>query len=440
MSTLRSGVTDQFASLREKIAPVFEDESPDNVLDRLSVGNDERPHTHILEWLLDPSAGEEHGGEAAFQRSFAEQIDVQLDQPSVDTFRGRLGEENAEIDLVINDRDVCVGVEIKTTHTAAVSQLEREHRALHNEFQGYETYRLVYLAHDPDDEPPVGFDDYRRLTWAKVVDGFDVDAADPEWNGFLTHLFDHIKTTVMKREIESIQDMSDAAEKAAFYVHTLDFIDEAEGAYWDVLQQFFKDIAGEADELVQPQWMPDADDPWAKYDWFYRKNTDNDLDYSRVNFKKLSIYTEQWPSAVLGDDGDLNVRFQIIKRDHDSGSSSTAQTEGELTSEFGIEVNFDIYSNDNLKVQDEARERFQEEIDEEFQEELYGRGYGIDFSHDATYHVFGRLFETSWPPDQSDIDTVIDEFGWLVEAVHEHATAMLQDLGYYDYVEPEFDD
>jgi len=434
-------VPTDYESLREELAPVFEGDTPDNVLGRLSVGNDERPHTHILEWLLDPSAGEEHGGEVAFQRSFVEQVDVQLNDPRIETFQGRLGDENAEIDLIARDRDTCVGVEIKTTHKAGESQLEREHRALLTEFHRLDTHRLVYLSRDPDHEPGVEFDEYQRLTWTELVEGFNVDAADQEWRGFLTHLFDHIKTTVMKQPVRSVADMSDEAEKAEFFAHTIDFVDEAEDAYWNVLLQFFRDVCDEIQDLGEEQWMPDDDDPWNNYDWMYHKNDDKDLDNNYGNPKSLSIYNRQWPHSMAGDDDtSLTARFQIIRRGHDSSPNSTAQLEGVLTSEFGMEVNFDIYCKDDLELQDDVRSHFIEALPNDTLGELQNRGYAIDASRDATYHIFGRLFESEWPPDQDNIDEVIKEYEWLVKAVHQTATEVFQEKGMYHHKTPDFGD
>jgi len=434
-------MTGQFDSLRDELATVFEEDTPDNVLSRLSVGSDERPHTHILEWLLDPSEGEEHGGEVAFQRSFAEQFEVQLDQPRIDTFRGGLGDENAEIDLVVRDQEVCIGVEIKTTHRAGKSQLEREHRALLTEFPGFETYRLVYLSHDPDHEPELEFDDYRRLTWAELVDGFDVGDADLEWCGFLTHLFDHIKTTVMHQPIRSVADMRAEAELAEFFVQTIDFIGEAEKAYWSVLLQFFRDIAAEIRDLGDEEWMPDNDDPWFNYHWVHHKNDHKNLDDNYGDPKSLSIYNRQWPHSAAGDnETPLTVRFQIIRRGHDSSPNSTAQLEGSLTGEFGVEVNFDIYCEDDLALQDNIRNQFIEAQSDGILEELQEREYRVDTSRDAGYHILGRLIESEWPPDQDLIHEVVDEYEWLVEAVHQTVTEVLQENELYHHKTPDFGD
>lgn len=393
---------------REELEALFTDPG-DNVLDMLDVGNPERPHTWILEWVLDPAA--EHGGGAAFQEALGEEIglDERLSPASVDSFVSNLGSDKLEIDEVLTrDGEVCVGVEIKTTYPANKGELEDELKVLREHYHTYSVYKLVYLTHDPDSKPDVSDDAYERITWGKLAEAFypRIEDANEEWHGFLNHLFTHFQETIM--EPEGLKDLEGEFEKSAIYAYNVEFIKKAKDSYERVCRQFLEDINSEINGN-SPQFEP-------------KLNYTTDLTSGlRSPPENLSIYLKEWPKAqISNEDEELTVRFDIHLRH--SARNTTAQKNNPLSTPLGIEVNFDILTENDNELKREVRGEFNERLPSETKNELQEDGYEIDTSLNATKHVIGKLLEREWPPERKDVEAVVEEFDRLLQAVYEPAT------------------
>lgn len=422
--------------IREELEETFiSGGSETTVVEMLGVQDEERPFTHVLRWLLSQNSEHEAGG--AFLDSLCNLIDLEggldMSTVTVESFDSYLGEENNEVDIVILEEQICVGVEIKTRHPADASELEEEYEAL-NEAYDRDQYQMVYLTHDPNSQPEPELNNYQRVEWEELTAAFrnQISEATEDWCGFLNHLFDHIEDTVMGVEVTAVEQMDNKIEKGAFYAYTQDFITESKSAYWDVIRQFIKDVAAEIDELDRPDWSIDSesDNPWLARSWYYRLRDEHDLNYGHGNPNELAIYCEDWPSGADGEDEDehLTVRFNINIRGIDSSGNSTAQTNQTISSPFGVEVNFDIFTDGDEDRQQDVREAFFENLGNDRLNEIRDRGFVDDTSSQSTYHIIGKLIESDWPPDEDNCESVIDELSWLLSTIYEVTEETLEEI------------
>lgn len=417
--------------LRDELEDVFRPEGPgDTVVEMLGVKDAERPFTHILRWLLDLTS--EHGAGDAYLNAFVEQTELAVDanSVSVDSFASNLGDDNNEVDIVIHDRSKCIGVEIKTTHSENAEKLEAEFDAIQSAYDRDE-HHLVYLTHDPESDPDVELADYSRLTWNELTELFDEDEAAEEWHGFLDHLFTHIDNNVMKDKIDSVKDLDGDIKKGEFYAYTEDFINEAKKSYWRVIRQFLKDISQEIEERNVENWdVQEKDEPWHDYQRTIRLNGKHDLDWGRGNPDELAVYMSGWPSAAMGDKEEetLTIRFSFNIRGINTSGTSTALTNREMVVPFGVEVNFDIFTNDHGQDQDKIRNAFFEHLGDDALESLRDAEYVDENSQEARYHVLGKILQQDWPPDEDILEETVNELDRLMNIVYEPIEVTLEEL------------
>lgn len=246
------------------------------------------------------------------------------------------------------------------------------------------------------------------MYWGKLAEAFypRIEDANEEWHGFLNHLFTHFQETIM--EPEGLKDLEGEFEKSAIYAYNVEFIKKAKDSYERVCRQFLEDINSEINGN-SPQFEP-------------KLNYTTDLTSGlRSPPENLSIYLKEWPKAqISNEDEELTVRFDIHLRH--SARNTTAQKNNPLSTPLGIEVNFDILTENDNELKREVRGEFNERLPSETKNELQEDGYEIDTSLNATKHVIGKLLEREWPPERKDVEAVVEEFDRLLQAVYEPAT------------------
>ncbi|WP_256392028.1 PD-(D/E)XK nuclease family protein [Natronoarchaeum rubrum] len=160
-----SEVDDRFLKLINEA-----NQSSPSTFDLLAVGDDERSHTRILAWLLNPDNS--HGLDLKFIRRFLERANVNdlngLSGANVRTFSQE--PDRTELDILIQTESVIICVEIKTTHQLTEDQYDRQIEYLKNQItdtsERVESYEYLYLS--PDESHDLEF--ANQITWREVVD------------------------------------------------------------------------------------------------------------------------------------------------------------------------------------------------------------------------------------------------------------------------------
>lgn len=417
-------MSERLEEFRGELKKMFPDEPGDNVMEMLDVGNPERPHTWILEWVLTPDA--EHSGGEAFQEALAELLGVDGVVPAdIKSFARKVGSDDAEVDVILRGPKACVGIEMKTQASARPSKLQRELDGLRDDYRSVETHELVLLTHDPDDEPTVEDNAYQRITWTELAEALRprIRDANKEWHGFLNHLFKHFEETIM--EPEELRDIAEEAEESTFYAYTVDFINSAKKSYEAVRRQFLKQIADEIEETFSVESESQVDS-WSRHVFECRLNYEYELKNKQVTPKNLAVYHEEWPSGAIDEEEVLTVRFAINLRDYNSSVGTVALQQESLSKPLGIGVNFDLFTADGDDFQQQVREDFLESLPADTESKLVDNGYEINISSGEKYHIIGKLLEDDWPPDQELVEEVLQELDLLMKVVHEPATETIE--------------
>jgi len=336
-----------------------------NVLDLLGIKSNERRLTQFLCWLLDPR--ESHEVQGAFADEFLDYATIEnIDIKSIESFftinRGS-GSENTEIDIVIIGRDVCIGVEIKTTHQDSVGKLNKEYKALKSSFSSVEHHELLYLTYRPDDSPPPNVD-YTTIFWSQLIESFKKHVAAIPSSYEKRLINDYIKTiqTHVMTEFDGISDRTE------LYLKYADAVDSARSAYEDDRESILDALATEFFSTKR------IDDSWKRSDT--RSGT------------YIKLYKPDWHPL----ENSVNMEFEPHPKLKLSGSGP------DVLDEPYICIRFDVEGRDAQAVRDSMLDH----LGQEGKSELESAGFTWFSKDESTYKFISKPVPLSKSSDDYD--------------------------------------